>query len=50
MSEQFDPEKPLFRFIDDGAGGEKKEYFRVEDLEKVYNHEDLDEEDNERDQ
>lgn len=41
MSEQFDSEKPLFRFIDDGEGGEEKEYFPIEDMEKVWNGEDL---------
>lgn len=43
MSEKFDAEKPLFRFIDEGEGGEKREYFQVKDLGKVYNHEDLEE-------
>ncbi|MEX5275327.1 hypothetical protein RF638_15475 [Kocuria sp. CPCC 205235] len=52
MSEKFDPEKPLFRFIDDGEGGEEKEHFRVKDLEKVWSGEDLvasDDEDEEGD-
>lgn len=43
MSEKFDPEKPFFRSVEDGKGGWRKEHFGVEDLEKVWNGEDLEE-------
>lgn len=50
MSEHFDPEKPFFRSIEDDQGNWRREYFGFEDLDKVWNGEDLDEEADEKDE